>query len=305
VTPRLFAADTLGGVPLGESTIKLGLSPYADELATTALATQMLEKLGYTVKTQQVDVGVWFAGVADGSMDAGFNAWLPVTHGAYWRRYKSKLLDLGIAYKPTKLGWAVPDYVPKKALHSIPDLKNPAVKKHLDGKITGISAGAGEMQLSAKAMKVYGLSKAGYRLQPSSGPVMTASLARAIRRHQWIVVTAWTPHWMWVRFKLRYLKDPKNVLGKKGSVHVITGKNFPKRFPRATTFIKHFQASATGIEKIMNKANKQLDKSSSSKMDEAYAQAAKDYIKAHPELVKKWLQPGQKNAGTKNTGAAS
>lgn len=305
VAPPLFAADTLGGEPLGESTIRLGLTPYADELATTALAEQLLDRLGYTVKTRKVDVGIWFAGVAGGSMDAGFNAWLPVTHGAYWKRYKNKLLDLGIVYKPTELGWAVPDYVPKKVLDSMADLKKPAVQKHLDHKITGISAGAGLMQLSSKAMTTYGLSNAGYTLQPSSGAVMTASLARAIQRHQWIVVTAWTPHWMWARFNLRYLKDPKGALGKGGSVHVVTGKDFPRRFPRATAFIKHFKVPVTGIEQIMNKADKLLDQNDT-KSDQAYSRAARDYMKAHPKLVSQWLQQPAKQtadaAGTRSAG---
>lgn len=283
LVPRLWAAESDTTVPLGESTITLGTAPYADELTITHLAKQMLQELGYQVQVKQADVGIWFAGVASGDIDVGLNAWLPVTHGQYYKKYRDKLLDLGVIYKPTKLGWVVPDYVPSKTLDSIPDLKKPEVKKKLNGVITGISAGAGEMRLSGEAMKKYRLSEYGYTLQTSSGPAMTAALSRAIQHHQWIVVTGWTPHWMWARWKLRYLKDPKGLLGKEGTVHAVATLDFRDRFPRATAFIEHFKLPVSDVEDVMNDAAKLSG-------GEPYATAAKKYIKSHPDVVKQWLQ---------------
>src|SRR5699024_23074 len=241
VLPQSFAATSLDDIPLGESTIKVGLTNYADEYATDAVVDSLLEKIGYTIKSDKVDIGIWFAGIAGGSLDVSFNGWLETSHRDYWKRYKDQMLDLGVVYEPTTQGWAVPTYIPKDKLNSIKDLKNPEVRKKLDGKITGISAGAGLMKDSEKDMKAYGLSDDGYKLQPSSAAVMTAAMNRAIDRHDWIVVTAWSPHWMWQRLKLRYLEEPKGIFGKEGKVHAVSGKDFPKRFPRATAFIEHFQ----------------------------------------------------------------
>ena len=47
----------------------------------------------------------------------------------------------------------------------------------------------------------------------SSGPAMTALLKKAIDKKEWIVVTGWTPHWMFDRFRLRVLEDSRNVYG--------------------------------------------------------------------------------------------
>ncbi|UZP80807.1 glycine betaine ABC transporter substrate-binding protein [Paenibacillus polymyxa] len=50
------------------------------------------------------------------------------------------------------------------------------------------------MKLTAKAMNDYGLSD--WKLLESSGAAMTATLDKDIKAKQPIVVTGWTPHWM-------------------------------------------------------------------------------------------------------------
>jgi len=113
------AAQAEYSAPLGESTITVGYTNYADQVATTGLAKQMLQKIGYKVDTTGATIGIAFEGVASGQTDIDFNAWLPVTHGAYWKKYRGKLVDLGVLYGPTRLGFAVPDYIPEDVLSSI------------------------------------------------------------------------------------------------------------------------------------------------------------------------------------------
>jgi glycine betaine/proline transport system substrate-binding protein len=43
---------------------------------------------------------------------------------------------------------------------------------------------------------------------------MVASLDKAIRDKEWIVVTGWKPHFKWSQNDLKYLKDPKGVYPK-------------------------------------------------------------------------------------------
>jgi glycine betaine/proline transport system substrate-binding protein len=38
----------------------------------------------------------------------------------------------------------------------------------------------------------------------SSGPAMVASLEKAIRDKEWIVVTGWKPHFKWAQHDLKY-----------------------------------------------------------------------------------------------------
>src|SRR5699024_6855574 len=109
----------------------------------------------------------------------------PKTHADYYNKVKDKVDNYGTIYTEARLGWAVPEFVPKGILNSFADLKKPEVIKKLGGKIQGISPGAGETRVSKQAMKIYGLND-DYTLTTASGPAMTAALKRALDRHEWI-----------------------------------------------------------------------------------------------------------------------
>src|SRR5699024_3337287 len=111
-------------------------------------------------------IALQFEGVASGDIDGMLMAWLPDTHASYWKRYKDQVVDLGPLFEGAKLGWVVPDYVPKDKLGSISDLKNDDIADKLDDTITGIDPGAGIMQLSEDTLKAYDLDD--YNLQSSS-----------------------------------------------------------------------------------------------------------------------------------------
>lgn len=38
---------------------------------------------------------------------------------------------------------------------------------------------------------------------------MTVALGEAIKQHKDIVITGWSPHWMFNKYDLKYLADPK------------------------------------------------------------------------------------------------
>ncbi len=286
ISPPLWAAAAQSTVPLGNPTIVLGAANFADQLTTTSLATPILQKLGYKVKVVHASPGIWFAGISIGQIDLGLNGWLPVTYGAYWKKYQKDLVKLGVLYEPTKQGWAVPEYVPKSMLDSFSDLKNPAVMKKLHATITSVGPGAGETAQSRDAMKAYGLSAYGYNLQATSGPAVFAALAHAEQMHQWIVITAWTPHWAWARWKLRYLKDPKGMLGKGGKCYMIGVVGFQKKFPRATAFLKNFRLTVEQMNHIMNAA----DKFHAAGSSHPYEKAAHQFLSNHPKLVRSWVR---------------
>src|SRR3546814_1554596 len=89
------------------------------------------------------------------------------------------------------------------------------------------------MQASEKAMKVYKLDD--YTLQSSSEAGMLTAISRAYRKKHWIVATVWSPHWLWQKWDMRYLKDPKGALGGEEHIHAFASKQFAGKFPRAAT----------------------------------------------------------------------
>ncbi|WP_037340038.1 glycine betaine ABC transporter substrate-binding protein [Salinisphaera hydrothermalis] len=276
-TALLVALTATGTAIAGSAPVTIYTDNYAGDEAISRVARDLIET-HYDTKVQlkAVSVGVAFLGAAHNENSLFMAAWLPKTHADYMARVKDQVDDLGTVYPGARLGWAVPDYVPKDQLDSITDLKKPAVAKKLDGRIQGISAGAGEMQLSHKAMKAYQLDN--MKLITASGPAMTAALKRAVEHHKWIVVTAWSPHWMWERFNLRYLKDPKNVLGTEDHVDVIANPSLKKNEPEIAAFLSRMRFSIDQINAMLADANKT-----------SYEAAAKKFIKAHPKTVQSWL----------------
>jgi glycine betaine/proline transport system substrate-binding protein len=264
-----------------KKTIRIGWTAWSDAEAVTNIAKQILEqRLGYKVELIMTDIGLQYQGVAKGNLDIMLMSWLPNTHKAYWDKLSSEVVDMGILYDNAKIGWAVPDYIPVSEVKSIDDLKKPGVREKFKSQIQGIDPGAGLMLASERTLKTYALD--GYKLQTASDAGMIVALDRAMKRNEWIVVTTWTPHWMFSKYKIRYLEDPKLTLGGAEAIHAVARKGFDKDFPKAAGFIKDFKISIADLEGIMSKAK-----------DSSYDKEATAYINANSETVNKWLANAQ------------
>ena len=282
---RHFLAGTtttlaLAGTPLSvlaqAKPIRIGWTAWSDAEAVTNIAKLILEqRLAQKVELVMTDVALQYAGLERGQIDLMLMAWLPGTHQSYYEKVKGSVENLGALYTDAKLGWAVPADIPVATLKTIDDLKKPEVMEKLGGKIQGIDAGAGLMKLSEAAIKTYGLD---YKLLTASDAAMVSALDRAIQRKQWIVVTTWSPHWMFSQYKLRYLEDPKQVLGGAESIHALARKGFSADFPAAAAFIRNLKISLADLEGVMLKAR-----------DSNAAKEAAAYIASHGEQVNRWV----------------
>jgi glycine betaine/proline transport system substrate-binding protein len=225
------------------------------------------------------DIGIQYQGLSTQDIDLMLMAWLPTTHQNYWKKFADKVVNLGPIYTRARLGWVVPSYIPKDQLNSISDLTNPEVADKLKKKITGIDPGAGLMQASEKAMEEYGLSDAGYQLLSSSGAGMTAALSRAIKREDWIVATGWSPHWKFAKWDLRYLEDPKGLLGGRERIHCLARKGFYQEAPyEVFEFFVRYNIPIDDLEALMLEAR-----------STSYEEAAEEYIKNNPKRVHYWM----------------
>lgn len=263
----------------GDKTITLGWTAWSDAEFVTKLAKQVIEdRTDYSVDLKMASIGVQYQGVANGDLDGMLMAWLPDTHADYWDKVKGQVDDLGTLYEGAKLGWVVPDYVPEDQLNSINDLKNDEVKAKVGGKIQGIDPGAGLMQLSEKTMKAYGLND-DYRLVSASGAAMTAALARAEKKNDWIVVTSWTPHWMFGKWNLRFLKDPKGTLGSAQHIDAIVRKGFSNDYPEVASMLSNMHIPLEELQAAMYNARQT-----------SYKKAINQYIKKHPDEIDSWFK---------------
>ena len=255
-----------------DKTISIGYINWDDGIALTYLTEVILEQQGYHVVLKNADPAPIYATMARGKVDLLMDAWLPATQADYMKQYGKNLEILGKIYPDARIGLVVPDYVD---IHSIEQLN--ANKEKFGGEIIGIDAGAGIMHATDMAIEKYNLD---YKLLESSGPAMTAVLKRAVDEHQWIVVTGWTPHWMFTRFKLKFLEDPKGIFGKAETITAIARKGFGEQHPFVAKLIENIHLSTEEISSL-------LDDVSQNEYNEK--EGAEKWVKEHQELVDSWI----------------
>lgn len=248
---------------------------WAEGVAYTHLAKAVLEdKMGYDVKITSADVGPAYTSVAQDDQDAFMECWRSL-HQDYLDNYEGKLVSLGNVYEGTETGLAVPTYV---SIDKISQLNEYADK--FDGKITGIDAGAGMMQKTENELiPEYGLDK--IKLLASSGPAMTASLKEAINNNEWIVVTAWKPHWMFGRWDLKFLEqDPDKMMWDKGDIEIIGRISLEEEKPELAQFLKNMYFEDAELADLMLKIEES---------DEDVETAARKWMNNNEDVVADWI----------------
>ena len=172
-----------------------------------------------------------------------------------------------------RVGLVVPQYV---TIQSISELE--ANKDRFSSEIVGIDAGAGIMKTTDKAIAAYGLD--GYTLMTSSSSTMLASLKKAMDKGEWIVITGWTPHWMFDQFDLKFLDDPKKVYGDLEEIHAIAWKGFSEKDPFAAEFFGNIKLTTEELSSFMTAMK-------DARMDEE--EIARKWRDEHRQLVDSWI----------------
>ena len=281
---RKMASVCLAGLILAASTtwtqaadrppVRIGWVNWSDTEITVKLATTALqEHLKQPVKLVMADIGIQFQALANGNIDLIPMVWLPSTHKAFYDKYKDRLEDLGVLYEG-RIGMAVPTSIPISEIASVEDLNKPHIREKLDGKILTSEVGNGQYKLTVKAIEDYKLT--GYKLVASSESGMLNELDRNLKRNKWSLVNAWSPHWMFSKWSLRYLDDPKQIFGGAEQIHAMARKGFSAEYPEVASFFAHYSIPQADLEALMMQARE----TSSDKAVAAYYAANKPRFEA-------------------------
>jgi glycine betaine/proline transport system substrate-binding protein len=272
VLGKYVLPQQIGGGGNGK-TVRIGYVSWAEGIAMTYLAQAVLEeRMGYDVRLTMADPAPIFTSLANGDLDFFLDAWLPVTHRRHMDKYGDVLTDLGYNYRDARIGLVAPQYVD---VDTVPELaENTGL---FNGDITGIDSGAGIMEATRRAIDEYGL---GMDLLTSSGAAMTASLKDAIQSDQPIVVTGWKPHWMFARWDLKFLDDPKKVYGEIENIHTIGRPNVSQDLPELASFFREFMFTDQQIGSLMDAMNRAASQQ----------EAAVEWMNEHKELADSWLK---------------
>ena len=146
-----------------------------------------------------------------------------------------------------------------------------------DNKIIGIEPGAGIMEATERTIKEYDLP---LRLQSTSSAAMTQTLGDAIKEEKEVIVTGWSPHWMFQKYDLKYLEDPKNTFGDAETINTVVKLNLEEEKPNAYQFLDHFNWTVDDMEAVM------VDMSDGKSPEEAAAA----WISKNQDKVQEWIQ---------------
>jgi glycine betaine/proline transport system substrate-binding protein len=279
-----------GTVRSDDPVLKLCYVDWSTEVASAHMVQAALqEQLGIPCELTEMSADEMWQAVADGTQDAMVAAWLPSTHGHYLEQVSDQVVDLGPNLEGTRTGLVVPDVSPGRqtggrgmrnrpyiTIDSITELNEHADK--FRGRIVGIDPEAGIMKQTREAMEAYELDE--IRLVEGSEAAMTAELARAIQKKEWIVVTGWVPHWMFGRWSMRFLEDPKGVYGGEERIHTIVRKGLEQDMPEVYEFLDAFHWTPEEMDQLM--VWNQMEDA------DPYRSAVR-WMKYNPERVDEWL----------------
>lgn len=251
--------------------VNIGYVEWDSEVASTNVLAESLRQHGYNVTTTPLDSAVLWQSVANGQIDASVSAWLPLTNKALYDKYKSDIKVLGPNLRGVETGLVVPDYM---KVNSIEDLTNEA-----DKTITGIEPGAGEMTSAQNTIDRYS-NLQGWNLLGSSSGAMATALDKAYKDKKDIVVTGWSPHWMFSKYHLKYLEDPKGTMGKGENINTFVRKGLKSDDPKLEKILDKFNWTKSDMQSVMLEIQN----------GKTPKQASTKWLKANKTLADSWYK---------------
>ncbi|UHD18627.1 glycine betaine ABC transporter substrate-binding protein [Thiocapsa bogorovii] len=273
-----LAAVGTSALAADKGDVELAYVEWSSEVASTNLVKAVLEDMGYDVKITPVSAAAMWQAVGSGDVDGLVAAWLPTTHNHYLEQVSDKVVDLGPNLVGTRIGLVVPAYV---EIDSIEDLEGAA--ERFDGKIIGIDPGAGLMSKTETVLEDYDITD--LTLVEGTGPIMTAVLGDAIEKEEWVVVTGWTPHWMFAQYDLKYLDDPKGIYGGEEEIHTIVREGLKEDLPEVYAVLDNFSWTPDQMAELMvMNQERRADPLKNAKL----------WIAEHPDVVASWMPDNER-----------
>lgn len=255
---------------------------WTDITATTAIASKILEGLGYQPKTQVLSVPVTYASLKNKDIDVFLGNWMPTMEADRKPFVDDKSIEVGAAnLTGAKYTLAVPAKLWDEGLKDFKDIAK--FKDRLGGKIHGIEPGndGNRLILGMIEGKKFGLD--GFQLVESSEQGMLAQVERAGSRGEAIVFLGWEPHPMNTKYAIKYLSGGDDVFGPDfggATIYTNVRAGWPAQCPNAGKFVGNLKFTLELENVVMGyilNDGMEGDK------------AAEKWLKANPAVWSAWL----------------
>ena len=265
------------------SSVRFAEVGWTDITATTALASEVLEALGYEPRVDTVSVPIAYAGMRNNDFDVFLGNWMPSMASIsdpYIERGEVERLVANL--EGAKYTLAVPQYVYDAGVTSVNDLAEHA--EQFEQRIHGIEAGNDGNELIQQMIDddAYGLGD--WQVIDSSEAGMLAELSARVPNEKWMVFLGWEPHPMNTNFEMAYLSDADDYFGPNlggATVYTNTRTGFVESCPNVGELLSNMTFTLEMENQLM-----------SAIMDEGGEprEAARDYLSAHPDVLEAWLK---------------
>lgn len=263
-------------------TVRFADVGWTDITATTAVASEILQGLGYQTRTQLLSVPVTYSSMANGDIDVFLGNWMPTMEADIARYRQAGTVETVRAnLEGAKYTLAVPQYVYDAGITSFADLA-----KHSDkfrNRILGLEPGndGNRTLLSMIADDAYGLGE--FSIVESSEAGMLSQVQRSVRRQQWVAFLGWEPHPMNTMVEMVYLSGGDEYFGPNyggASVHTNVRQNYLNECENVGNFLTNLVFSLESENELMDAILNQ---------NQSPEQAAQQWLQANPETLNRWL----------------
>ncbi len=208
----LLAAAAQAADPESCRKVRFSDVGWTDITATTALASVVLEGLGYEPSAEVLAVPVTYASLKNKDIDVFLGNWMPSMAADIEPYAKDGSVETVRAnLEGAKYTLAVPTYTAEAGLKGFADIAK--FKDQLDEKVYGIEPGNDGNRLIQDIIDKKAFDLGGFELVESSEQGMLAQVSRAVAAKEPIVFLAWAPHPMNVKFDLTYLEGGDDYFG--------------------------------------------------------------------------------------------
>ncbi|WP_229582598.1 choline ABC transporter substrate-binding protein [Paracoccus sp. S-4012] len=263
-------------------TIRMSDPGWTDINATNAVAETVLEALGYDVDIRTLSVPIGYEALKSGQTDVFLGNWMPAQKAFRDDLDQSDAVEeLVQNLEGAKFTLGVN---PAGAALGVADFAD--LDQHRDafeGKIYGIEPGAPANQSIAGMIAVDKFGLGDWELVESGEQAMLAQVQRNDAAGTPTVFLAWAPHPMNVAIDITYLSGGDEEFGPDfggAQVYTLARTGWPAQCPNAAQLLRQLVFTVDMENEIMGAI---LDDA------EAPADAAKAWVKAHPDVLGPWL----------------
>ena len=263
-------------------TVRFSDVGWTDITATTALASVVLQGLGYETRADILSVPVTYQSLKNGDIDVFLGNWMPTMEADIAPFKADGSVEVVRAnLEGAKYTLAVPKYLADEGLKDFADIAK--FKDQLDSQIYGIEPGNDGNRLIQKMIDEGQFGLTGFEIVESSEQGMLAEVQRASRDNKPIVFLGWEPHPMNTNFELAYLTGGDAVFGPNfggATIYTNVRKGYLQECPNVGKFLQNLVFTLPMESKIMGGI---LDDGKEAE------EAAGEWLKANPDALDGWL----------------